>query len=261
MAVITETLASNKGHQRQIDIVLRDIQKAFDKVWIVGLQHKILNLHLPPALERILCDYLTDRQAVININDHTGNPFALKAGVPQGGCLSPTLFIIYTADVPTPRHNLSLNIYADDITQIVPNPSKSHRTTAARTSSEINIINRHEKTWKIKTNTTKTKVIPIGRRKTGDIILDNGDIMYYDQEGVILGLKISTTGYKTHVTNRVNKAKAELTKLFRFRELSTRNKRKLYLSLIRPILTYPTIPMCRIPKYQMSKLQRSRTEL
>ena len=144
-AVITETLASHKGHQRQGDLVLRDIQKAFDKVWITGLQYKLLRLNLPPALERILYNYVTERRAKISIEGYLGAPFPLRAGVPQGECLSPSLFIIYTSDTPAPFYHLSLNIsYANDVTQIIANPSKSQRITAARTSREINNINKHE---------------------------------------------------------------------------------------------------------------------
>ena len=40
--------------------------------------------------------------------------FELKAGVPQGGCLSPTLFSIYTVDIPEPETRNSIDIYYAD---------------------------------------------------------------------------------------------------------------------------------------------------
>ena len=39
-----------------------------------------------------------------------------KTGVPLGGVLSPTLFNIYTADIPSPRVPVQVIAYADDIT-------------------------------------------------------------------------------------------------------------------------------------------------
>src|SRR5437867_10738731 len=44
-----------------------------------------------------------------------------KTGVPQGGVLSPTLFNLYTSDLPHPPAGVSLNAYADDMT-----PAASH---------------------------------------------------------------------------------------------------------------------------------------
>ncbi len=48
-----------------------------------------------------------------------GEPSALNAGDPQGSSLSPTLFTIYTADIPHPFIDCCNIQYADDITQII----------------------------------------------------------------------------------------------------------------------------------------------
>src|SRR6476469_1742606 len=45
----------------------------------------------------------------------TSRPQQFKTGVPQGGTLSPTLFNIYTSDIPKPPKNTTLTTYADDM--------------------------------------------------------------------------------------------------------------------------------------------------
>ena len=46
----------------------------------------------------------------------------LKTGVPQGVVLSPTLFNIYTSDIPLPPPNVQLDTYADDINTLTSHP-------------------------------------------------------------------------------------------------------------------------------------------
>ncbi|GBP39186.1 Probable RNA-directed DNA polymerase from transposon BS [Eumeta japonica] len=84
--------------------VLLDVEKAFDRVWHGGLIQKLLDTSLPPALT-------------------ISAPCLIRAGVPQGSCLSPELYAMYTYDIPTLRGYLEdweddvmLALYADDST-------------------------------------------------------------------------------------------------------------------------------------------------
>ena len=43
--------------------------------------------------------YLHNRKARVLVNGHTGKKVLLRQGVPQGGVLSPTLFILFINDV------------------------------------------------------------------------------------------------------------------------------------------------------------------
>ncbi len=72
-------------------MVLRDVAKAIDKVWHNGLKYKLLKLGLLNILEKILCNFLNNRKAKINIENDYSNYITLLSGVPQGSVLSPTL--------------------------------------------------------------------------------------------------------------------------------------------------------------------------
>ena len=256
LAFLTEYMALRKGQKCSIDLAMRDIEKAFDKVWVTGLQYKILNLNLPTLTEKITTDYLMERRALISIEGFDGAPFALLAGVPQGGCLSPTLFSIYTSDIPPPLRLTDKDIYyADDVNQLITDETKSVRYMALYTGREINRINKFEKKWKIKNNITKTKIIPISRRKTDDVITEDQEFYEYTSEGKVLGLTITSNGYTKHYKTQILRSQNELRKLRRFRNLSLKNKRKLYLTLIRPILTYPIIPTVSASTSRMRNFQ------
>ena len=87
--------------------------KAFDTVNI----HKIHNTHIPTTIIKFLANYLKGRRQYTLYNNHTSKNTNIKAGAPQGGVLSPTLFNIYLSDIPLPKiSSLNLITYADDIT-------------------------------------------------------------------------------------------------------------------------------------------------
>lgn len=95
IAVATETIAIHMTHRSRCNLVLRDVSKAFDKVWHIGLKCKILHLGLPAHVERLLCHFLDDRTARIGIGSHLDPSFPLETGVPQGSVLSPTLHYLH----------------------------------------------------------------------------------------------------------------------------------------------------------------------
>ncbi len=76
-------------------MVLRNVAKAFDKVWHDGLKYKVLRLQFPEILKKkILCKFLDSRTAKINIGKKYSRDFTLFGGVPQGSVLSLTLFCL-----------------------------------------------------------------------------------------------------------------------------------------------------------------------
>ena len=152
--VFVRRFSNNISVRNSIDVILRDVQKAFDKVWHDGLRYKLSQIALHPCFLRILSNYLEDRKASIRIDNHLGPPIQLRSGVPQGACLSPTLYGFFTRDIEEPPHHTDYIAYADDITQITATRS-NHRYVARLTKRAIKHVNKFEKKWKIKTNTKK----------------------------------------------------------------------------------------------------------
>ena len=255
LAVTMETIAQALSQKKQCYIVLRDVSKAFDKIWYNGLKFKILRLQLPPTFTKILCTFLDRRIATISIGNHLGPPFSIRSGVPQGSPLSPTLYSLYTADLPAASPGSTNIIYADDITQIITHPSKSKKIMARRVQTEINKINSYETLWKIKTNTSKFKIIPLATKATEPITINHTQIPY-SKDGNILGLHINKTGILGHVTHTRNKAIQALSTLRRFTAMPEKIKIHLIKAFIIPILTYPAYPLNVLSKTATLKLQR-----
>ena len=100
---------------RTITVAL-DMSKAFDTIGIHTLIRKLLQTNIPGTIIKFIANYIKGRKAYTTYRNHTSSQRQFKTGVPQGGVPSPTLFNIYTTDIPPPRAPVQVVAYADDIT-------------------------------------------------------------------------------------------------------------------------------------------------
>ena len=92
------------------------MSNAFDTINIRTLIGKLLQTNIPGTIIKFIANYIRGRKAYTTYRKHTSTQRQFKIGVPQGGVLSPTLFNIYTADIPPPRAPVQVMAYADNIT-------------------------------------------------------------------------------------------------------------------------------------------------
>lgn len=80
LTTIHESIAHLTARRQQCYVILRDVSKAFDKVWHDGLKTKLAHIHLPLVIIKFLNNFITDRTAKIKIENYIGPPFPLLAG-------------------------------------------------------------------------------------------------------------------------------------------------------------------------------------
>ena len=90
-----------------------DISKGFDKVWHVGLLHKLKPYRLSGQIFGLISSLLSNRQLCV-VLENSSQEYLVNAVVPQGSILGPTLFLLYINDLPDDIYNIA--IYAGDTT-------------------------------------------------------------------------------------------------------------------------------------------------
>jgi hypothetical protein len=94
--------------------VFLDVENAFDTTWHLGLLYKLFKLKISTTIIKLLSSFLSQRKFGVSVEGEMPTPRDIQAGVPQGFCLSPTLYSLYINDKPqTP--GVYLGLFADDI--------------------------------------------------------------------------------------------------------------------------------------------------
>ena len=143
--------------------VFADFSKAFDKVWHVGLIHKMNAYGIRGNLLNWFKNYLYERkQKVVNKN-YSSSLSDLYAGVPQGSVLGPLLFLIYINDIG--ENLLSLTrLFADDTS--LGYSSKNKIEIENVINNDLNQLNIWSQKWMMSFNPDKTEIMVFS--KSGD---------------------------------------------------------------------------------------------
>ena len=92
------------------------LQKAFDKVWTDGLLVKVQRCGIGGKMYKWITSFRHNRKARVTVDGKQSRKFTLRHGVPQGGVVSPTLFLIFIDDLLSrlPKE-VKAALYADDL--------------------------------------------------------------------------------------------------------------------------------------------------
>ena len=224
--------------------VFIDLQKAFDKVWKDGLLVKLLRSGIRGNMYQWTKSYLHNRRARVLVDGHCGRKVLLRQGVPQGGVLSPTLFILFINDIVAelPR-GVHAALYADDL---VLWSNEEHATTAThRMQLALDSVAAWAESWCVTINREKSTATLFSlstKKQPGKLTIGNTTMKYEDQQtylGVTFDKRMS---WKSHISQAEAKARRKLNIM---RKLAGTNwganekvLKTVYQGAVRPHLEY-----------------------
>ena len=143
----------------QIDAILLDFSKAFDKVDHEGLLLKLDHLGIRNSLLSWIRSFLIGRTQKVLVEGKASNPKPVISGVPQGTVLGPLFFLIYINDISEGlSKGTKLKLFADD--SLLYRIIRSAKDVLAL-QNDLNLLQAWEIEWKMEFHPGKFQLIRI----------------------------------------------------------------------------------------------------
>lgn len=187
--------------------VFIDIEGAYDNIHLKTLYRKMISMDIPEKFAFNVIHLYINREIYVKINNDIKGPRLSNIGLPQGGILSPLLYILYTCDLEKSITNQTKIIqYADDICIYIENCELNEGVEKLNEA----IIQLHQWTFEngLTINTAKTQLCIFSRKRSisiAKIKLNNSEYEVKDTIsflGVTLDRKLL---WKKHIESIITK--------------------------------------------------------
>lgn len=260
LVVTVHEMAQVLDEGGQIDAVLIDFSKAFDRVPHSKLITKMKNLGIPSQVVNWVISYLTGRKQYVEIDGACSRFLDVFSGVPQGSVLAPVLFNIYINDLgQIVKPPLRLKLFADDCIIF------SHIVSAADQhvlNHALHAITEWCNKWDMLINLDKTVHMCISNKNKSHFMYSLGNYQIKQvEEHKYLGLTLtSRLNWSTHINNICSSARKKLGFLkHKLGDAPSSLRLIAYKSIVRPTLEYGSIvwdPHTITNKEKLEKIQR-----
>ena len=148
-------------HGGQVDVMYSDLEKAFDKVPHKRLISKLYCYGINEYVINWIKDFLTERTFRMKVYLSNSPWNLVSSGIPQGSVLGPILFLFFINDlVESCENHAEIYLFADDAKLFKHTTRESDKQILQKGIYDLhNWCNR----WMLKLNTSKCKVLSVGR--------------------------------------------------------------------------------------------------
>ena len=238
LAVTIDSIARTIADGGQVDIVLLDFSKAFDKVPHERLLHKLQYYGVRGETLRWIRDFLTNRTQQVLLDGYTSSTAEVLSGVPQGTVLGPLLFLTFINDLPEVT-NSEARLFADDCLLYRPIYNKSDTELLQKDLAELE---KWEKEWQMAFHPEKCVVIQVSNKRntiTSNYRLHNHQLESVDSSkylGVTINKNLRWDDHINNITARANRTLGFLKR--NLRGCKTPARARAFEAIVRPTLEY-----------------------
>ena len=141
-----QEIASSSAKGQQVDIVLLDFAKAFEKVPHTRLLHKLDHYGVRGNVECWIESFLGQRKQQVVLDGVRSDTAEVLSGMPRGTVLGPLLFLCFINDLPESIKSSQAKLFADDslLFKVIRND-----TDRALLQNDLTALEHWEKTWQM----------------------------------------------------------------------------------------------------------------
>ena len=222
----------------QMDILVLDFAKAFDKVAHKRLLHKLNHYGVRGQLLKWIRSFLVGRSQCVVVDGARSSDANVDSGVPQGTVLGPTLFLIFINDLAE-NVNASVRLFADDCVMYQNVRSVADTESLQR---DLDVLHNWELTWLMRFNAKKCHIVRATHRRK---VIEQeytlgGTTLTKMASHPYLGIELSDDlKWNKHIDQVVRSGNRTLGVIRRNLNSCPRNIKDLaYKSLLRPKIEY-----------------------
>ena len=238
-----QDLAKSVDDREQVDVILLDFSKAFDRVPHMRLLHKLKFYGIADNTHAWISDFLRNRSQKVLLDGISSETSPVQSGVPQGSVLGPLLFLLFINDLPdTISSQSTVKLFADDC--VLYRKIKCEED-AIKLQQDLDQLQQWEVDWQMEFHPKKCQVLHVTNKRNiikasynihGHILEETDSAKYL---GVNIHHKLSWNHHIQKVTSKANSTRAFLQR--NIHQCPRETKVLCYKTLLRPVIEYASI--------------------
>ena len=244
ISLLKEIVLRRLHNRKRTYVAFIDFKKAFDTIDRSKLLCKLQQLGVPVTFCNLLHFIFGGMKVYLKTGDVFSEPFETTTGVLQGDVLSPTLFNMFTSDLPGQlKHegvsiddlNVKYIMYADDLCLIAPN-GKDLQVA-------LECLEKYCDSNNLKVNAKKSKLVVFhkGRLPKEEIFYKNSVLERVNEFSYLGILLTSQLSFSSHLQTLVTKANSRIGLLYSkldLQKMPIEVLKRVFACYILPIFQY-----------------------